>query len=213
MVATYSDGHGPTKTASATADESVTVGHTTSFADVTPEGTHTPAITTLATGGVFADTECGPNLFFCPNEPIQRWIMAVWLIRALGQDPPTTGTSRFDDIAGGRWWIRYTEQLANLGITAGCATNPPRYCPNQSATRAQMATFLVRAFNLPATDTPAGFTDTEANTHESNIDALAAAGITQGCDTDPLRYCPNQAVTRAQMATFLNRAHEYKPPT
>ena len=44
------------------------------------------------------------------------------------------------------------------------------------------------------------------DTHEANIDALAAAGVTKGCKTDPLRYCPDQAVTRAQMATFLVRA-------
>ena len=69
-----------------------------------------------------------------------------------------------------------------------------------------MASFLVRAFQLPPAQTPAGFADTENNTHTANIDALAAAGITVGCATDPLRYCPNQAVTRAQMATFLNRA-------
>ncbi len=93
VVATYSDGHGPNKTASVAADEAVTVGHTTSFADITPEGTHTPAITTLGTDGVFTDTECGPNLF-CPNDPIQRWIMAVWLIRVLDQNSTTTGVSR-----------------------------------------------------------------------------------------------------------------------
>ena len=53
---------------------------------------------------------------------------------------------------------------------------------------------------------PAGFADTGGDTHEANIDALAAAGITTGCETDPLRYCPDQPVTRAQMATFLHRA-------
>ena len=116
--------------------------------------------------------------------------------------------SRFDDIAQGQWWIRYAEQLADLGITAGCATNPPQYCADQSVTRAQMASFLVRAFGIPPAETPAGFADTEGNTHAANIDALAAAGITLGCETDPLRYCPDQAVTRAQMATFLNRALE-----
>ena len=133
-----------------------------------PKG-HTPQPSRRSPAdGVFVDTECGPNLF-CPNQPIQRWVMAVWLIRALDQDPPTTGISRFDDIPGGQWWIRYTEQLADLEITVGCATNPPRYCPNEAVSRAQMATFLVRAFNLPPAQTPAGFTDTEANTHAANI--------------------------------------------
>ena len=212
VVAAYTDGHRPNKTASVAADQAVTVGHTTSFGDITPDGAHTPAVDALAAHGVFADTECGEGLY-CPNEPIQRWVMAVWLIRALNGDPTTAGASRFDDIAQGQWWIRYTEQLADLEITAGCATNPPQYCPNQSVTRAQMATFLVRAFQLPPAETPAGFADTEGNTHTANIDVLAAAGITVGCDTDPLRYCPNQPVTRAQMATFLNRALKHQPPT
>ena len=95
-------------------------------------------------------------------------------------------------------------------ITLGCATNPPRYCPDRSVTRAQMASFLVRALQLPPAPTPAGFTDTEGNTHQANIDTLAAARITLGCDTDPLRYCPDQPVTRAQMATFLHRALNYQ---
>ena len=126
------------------------------------------------------------------------------------------GDSRFADIAHGQWWIRYAEQLADRQITLGCAANPPRYCPDRSVTRAQMASFLVRALQLPPAPTPAGFTDTEGNTHQANIDALAAAGITLGCDTDPLRYCPDQPVTRAQMATFLHRALNHqsqRPPT
>ena len=73
--------------------------------------------------------------------------MAIWLIRILGGDPPTVGDSRFDDIAQGQWWIRYVEALADRNITLGCDTNPPRYCPDRSVTRAQMASFLHRALN------------------------------------------------------------------
>ncbi len=132
--------------------------------------------------------------------------MAVWLVRLLeAQQPATTGSSRFADITSGQWWIRYTEQLTDRGITAGCATDPLRYCPDQPVSRAQMATFLARALNLqPAT--AAGFADTVGNFHTAGIDALAAAGIAAGCATDPLRYCPGKAVTKAQMATFLARA-------
>ena len=42
--------------------------------------------------------------------------------------------------------------------------------------------------------------------HADNINTLAAEGITAGCSTEPLQYCPNKPVTRAQMATFLVRA-------
>ena len=68
-----------------------------------------------------------------------------------------------------------------------------------------MATFLTRAFDLAAAE-PAGFTDTEGSTHAASIDALAAAGVTVGCTTEPFRYCPSRPVTRAQMATLLARA-------
>ena len=118
--------------------------------------------------------------------------------------------ARFADVDPDAWWANYVELLADLGITAGCKTDPLRYCPHQPVPRAQMATFLVRALDLDPAPS-AGFADTEGNTHQANIDALAAAGITAGCKTDPLRYCPDQPVTRAQMATFLVRALRITP--
>ena len=132
--------------------------------------------------------------------------MAVWLVRVLDQtDPPRQANTRFDDVGPDLWWAPYTDRLADLEVTAGCATQPLRFCPQGPVTRGQMATFLVHAFDL-GTASPAGFADTGGNTHAASIDALAAAGITTGCGTNPLRYCPTKAVTRAQMATFLHRA-------
>ena len=212
VTATYGDPFRLANTAEATPHSPVTTEHATAYSDVTAEGVHTPGISALAADGLFADTGCGPDRF-CPHQPIQRWVMAIWLIGILGSDAPIAGVSRFDDIPPGQWWIRHVEQLADRQITLGCATNPPRYCPDQPVTRAQMATFLVRAFQLDPTETPAGFTDTQGNVHAANIDTLAAAGITVGCRTEPLRYCPNQAVSRAQMATFLHRALNHQPTT
>ena len=42
----------------------------------------------------------------------------------------------------------HAERLAKLGITVGCSAEPARYCPDDPVTRAQMASFLERAFNL-----------------------------------------------------------------
>ncbi|RMH69250.1 MAG: hypothetical protein D6683_16270, partial [Actinomyces sp.] len=80
-----------------------------------------------------------------------------------------------------------------------------RYCPDRALTRAEMASLLVRALGLAPG--PDRFVDDEGSTHEAAIDALAAAGITRGCNP-PVgdRYCPDQPVTRAQMAAFLHRA-------
>ena len=82
---------------------------------------------------------------------------------------------------------------------------PAQYCPDDPLTRAQMASFLKRAFRLdPAS--PAGFADTEGSVHAAAIDALYKAGITSGCSVDPLQFCPDQVTTRIQMAFFLERA-------
>jgi len=142
---------------------------------------------------------------FCPWDPVDRWVMAVWLVRALGYKPYNTETSRFADVSADEWWSPYAERIARLEITAGCKKEPLRYCPDRSVTRGQMATFLVRALKIEEAPS-AGFADTGGDTHEAAIDALAAAGITSGCSTDPLKYCPDRPVARAQMATFLHRA-------
>ena len=174
------------------------------FTDVTG-GVHKPGIDALAALGVFDDTECAEGMF-CPRDDIQRWTMGVWLVRVLDdEEPAAVSESSFVDVDAGEWWLAHVERLAELEVTSGCKTEPLRYCPDRFVTRAQMATFLVRAFDLEAAE-PAGFTDTAGNTHEANIDALAAAEVTAGCTTEPLSYCPSKSVTRAQMATFLARA-------
>jgi hypothetical protein len=106
----------------------------------------------------------------------------------------------FTDIAGSQFesdivWV-YLQ-----GIASGCSAT--LYCPLASVTRAQMATFLARALNLPPTGTDF-FTDDNGSIYESSINRVAAAGITTGCT--PTTFCPNANVTRGQMAAFLARA-------
>ena len=132
--------------------------------------------------------------------------MAVWMVRVLdGADPAGSGVSRFVDVDPTMWWAPFVERLAELGVTDGCATGPLRFCPDEAVSRGQMATFLVRAFGLEGGES-AGFSDTAGSTHAGSIDALAAAGVTAGCGSGPLRFCPGDSVTRGQMATFVARA-------
>ena len=54
------------------------------------------------------------------------------------------------------------------------------------------------------------FTDDDLSVFEGDIDRLATAGITKGCNPpDNNRYCPDDPVTREQMAAFLVRAFSY----
>jgi len=121
--------------------------------------------------------------------------------------PSPIPPSGFRDVPPGHLFESDITWLGAAGVTMGC--NPPAndlYCPNDVVTREQMATFLVRALDLPpAAISP--FLDIGPSVHAANIDALAAAGITRGCNpTANNRFCPNDPVTRGQMAAFLSRA-------
>ena len=176
------------------------------FSDVDDGSVHASAVGVLAASGVFDGTECGEGLF-CPDEPLQRWAMAVWLVRMLdGADTTPVVSGVFSDVDYEQSYAPFADRLSELGVTRGCAVGPLRYCPDRNVTRGQMAAFLVRAFSL-GTGPGAGFTDVGAgHTFVDDIDALAASRVTAGCAASPLRFCPDKNVTRAQMATFLARA-------
>jgi hypothetical protein len=70
-----------------------------------------------------------------------------------------------------------------------------------------MAAFLVRALGLPAWAGADRFVDDDVSEFEADVEALAAAGITVGCNPPANdRFCPDAGVTRGQMAAFLHRA-------
>lgn len=97
--------------------------------------------------------------------------------------------------------------LAMNRITTGCGSQ--QFCTDKPVTRGQMAAFLARALNLPATTTDY-FTDDDASIFEGDINRVAAAGITLGCNPPTNdSYCPDRSVTRGQMAAFLVRALGY----
>ena len=70
-----------------------------------------------------------------------------------------------------------------------------------------MAAFLVRFLGLSDDGGGNSFIDDDGSTFENDIAKLAAAGITAGCNPPTNdRFCPEQSVTRGQMAAFLRRA-------
>ena len=142
-------------------------------------------------------TGCGSGKY-CPNAAVSRAQMAAFLSRALNLDP--TSTDFFDDDDGHSLEVSIN-RVAAAGIASGCAVNS--YCPNSPVTRAQMATFMDRAFDLDPTSNDY-FTDDEGSTHEDAINRLRRAGITGGCTATT--FCPQSSTTRASMAAFLHRA-------
>jgi spore germination protein YaaH len=106
----------------------------------------------------------------------------------------------FSDIADSPF-IDEIVWMADEGITTGCGGG--RFCPMDSVTRGEMASFVSRAFALPA-GTRDYFSDDEGLSHEDNINRMAEAGITTGCSET--EFCPRGLVSRGQMASFLDRA-------
>ena len=49
------------------------------------------------------------------------------------------------------------------------------------------------------------FVDDNGNVHEADIEALAQAGVTQGCNPTNDRFCPDNSLTRGEAAAFFSR--------
>jgi hypothetical protein len=179
-----------------TGPAAVAVGISGAFTD-DDASVHEADINGIAAAGI--TTGCGPGLY-CPALPVTREQMATFLARALDLDAVSVGS--FTDIAGSIH-AGNINAIATAGITTGCT--PTQFCPTQAVTRDQMATFLVRALDLPPS-AAIPYTDLGGTTHAADIAAIAAAGITTGCGGS--NYCPFNPVTRAQMASFLVRAFE-----
>jgi len=176
--------------------------------------THEPSIEAIFAEGITFGCE-DRGIFFCPDRAVTRGEMAAFLARALHL--PSTQEDFFND-DNGSTFENVINRIAAAEITLGC--NPPansNYCPDRGITRAEMATLLTRSFPDEVPDTaPDAFTDDNSDTHEENINKIAAARITVGCNPPSnTHYCPRELVTRAQMATFLLRAlglDPIKPP-
>jgi len=165
-------------------------------------------IETLADSGITSGCSEGN---YCPEDSVTRAQMAIFLERGMngsGFSPPAAKGNVFLDVSVDTFAASFIEQLFLDGITSGCGSN--NYCPTAEVTRAQMAVFLLKAkygsgyFPPPAT----GIFDDVLLSHWAVawIEQLAVEGITSGCSEG--HYCPEDTVTRAQMAVFLVRAFD-----
>ncbi len=163
----------------------------------------------LAASGVTGG--CG-NGDFCPDALVDRAQMAVFLLAAQHVTPPPATGTLFDDVPLGYWAGPWIEELAREGVVSGCTANPPFYCPERNLTRAEMAVLLtVARHENPPPATGTRFADVPADYWAARfIEQLAADGITGGCDAT--HYCPDQPVTRGQMAVFLATAFHLPLP-
>jgi hypothetical protein len=103
-------------------------------------------------------TGCGQSpLIYCPEDPVSRGAMAVFILRALegsGYTPQGDPNDPFVDVPSANQpavfedWI---EDFYSRGITGGCNGGQPgttlEFCPEDPVTRGAMAVFILRAFD------------------------------------------------------------------
>ncbi len=185
------------------------------FSDVLPSAYYFDAVNLLK--GAAITSGCSPTTY-CPTESVTRAQMAVFIVRSvLGGDNFTySPTPYFTDVQPTDFGFAWIQKLYELGITTGCSAT--LYCPADSILRSQMAVFIIRArygahTAFDYTTTPY-FTDVPSNAFAFNyIQRMKEDNITTGCTATT--YCPNDVVTRGDMAIFIMRGafNDLLPPT
>jgi len=166
---------------------------------------HEGNIEAIAGAGITLGCNPPANDEFCGSDTLTRGEAAAFLHRALNLPASSTDFFTDDDSSVFEGAIN---GIAAFGIAIGC--NPPdndNYCPDDTVTRAQFASLLVRALSLTDGAGSDLFTDDNGNVHEGDIDRLATAGITLGCNPPTNdNFCPDDLVQRDQSASFFARA-------
>ena len=119
------------------------------FEDVPATNQFFPHIQKLQELGI--TTGCGDGQF-CPSDPIPRWEMAIFMVRArlalYGASFTFSSTPYFADVPtnveGNGMPFPFIQRSYEENITAGCGTNPLIYCPDGLVTRGQMASLIMR---------------------------------------------------------------------
>ncbi len=156
-----------------------------------------------AEGGVEPDVELDLSGCWHPIGFTRQVAAAAGLPGTLPADVQMGGEP-FDAVAA----------LAEDGVLAGSECEPGRFCPGDPVPRWLAAVWLVRTVDGqdPEPISTSRFADVDAGQWwAAHAERLAELGITRGCSTEPARYCPDDPVTRAQMASFLETAFRLDP--
>ena len=131
----------------------------------------------------------------------------------LAATPTAAQEGTFADVAVDGLYAAPVAALAEAGVFDSTECGPNRFCPSESLDRETMAAWTVRV--LDGEDPPAvsatRFSDVDpASFYAPFVERMAELGVTTGCG-DGTRFCPDDSVTRAQMAVFLARAFGLEP--
>ncbi len=163
----------------------------------------------LAAGGAYPPITLTVNVPPGAPSPVTNQVSLLGGGSAAANDSDmTTILASFADVVSLDVFVPAVDLLREYGITSGCGSSPPTFCPAADITRGDMSVFVVRSImggdNFTFTTTPY-FSDVPASHPEFQwVQKMRDLGITTGCG--PTTYCPNDSVTRDQMAVFIIRA-------
>ena len=154
----------------------------------------------------------GRNGLAKPNATITRAEVASIFFRLLTDEMRQTyltSTSSFSDVKAGDWYNTMVDTLTEMGIIKGYADGTFR--PNAPITRAEFAAIAARFDSTDITGKTASFTDIANCWAKSEIERTAILGWTNGYSDGSFR--PNNNITRAEVATLVNRVLQRQPGT
>lgn len=172
------------------------------FPDVDPTSEAGIAIEKLARLGIVTGR---PNGKFAPGDSITRAEAAKIMYGILELEPydNKTGKSTFPDVTSKHWAINYINTITEWEIMKGHANG--NFAPDDKLTRGQMAVILKNGLKLPDGPTTLPFTDVKKSDYFfGDVASLLKANITKG--RSETKFAPNDNVTRAELALFLNRS-------
>lgn len=180
----------------------------TRFSDVPATKHFAEAVNELAERNVIGGY---PDGTFKPGDPITRGQAAAIIVKMLELDTEKVKDPGFKDVTLANGYYKAIAILAEKEIIGGYADG--RYGPNEPITRGQMASILVKAFDLPRYDIlhhENPFKDVKQFvSHSPNILIIHRLGITTG--TSPTTFSPNDSITRGQAAKLMKATEEGKP--
>jgi|GEM_PF-2731848 len=147
---------------------------------------------------------------FGVGRDLTRSHAAIMFVKALGLEelPAAEVTKYFKDVNEKTPYAGFIAAAGKAGIFAGDAKK--NFNINNPLTREQMATVLVKAFELKTNGTPADVNLKNVGPdHKTNVQIIADLGITNQLKD----FRPGEAVQRGQFATFLKKTHDVKAAT
>jgi hypothetical protein len=183
---------------------------------LTPDNGSVPANSQVVVDAHFQASNSCPPLYGSQRATIQVVHNSAYSVT----NPSVCFYGAFNDVPQGHPFDKYIHALGGAGITQGSGGN---FNPSTNITRSVMARWLLlgRYGNTyappPCISSPFADVDCESTPNADWIVDLYNKGITGGCATSPLRYCPNDPVKRQQMSVFLLKAKapnpsSYTPP-